>query len=221
MNVKIIGRMLSFIIAIEAVFMLPAMALNFADGETRSAFAFIVVIAGMLLLAGLTLLLMLGLFAGCVRQNAWLSYRIPETPQPTTTAIHTPAPTREPVTLTFEPVLGEDFLKDRKGIPILDKDTHYFTYYLSFHDLRVYEEEGYTYMDGLCLNAFDGTLTGEARICFYDADGKLVGFGTLHTAEGGLTLAVGENRIYAEILSEVDVQALSAVIEQVAPFNPA
>ena len=50
MNVKIIGRMLSFIIAIEAVFMLPAMALNFADGETRSAFAFIVVIAGMLLL---------------------------------------------------------------------------------------------------------------------------------------------------------------------------
>ena len=37
MNVKIIGRMLSFIIAIEAVFMLPAMALNFADGETRSA----------------------------------------------------------------------------------------------------------------------------------------------------------------------------------------
>jgi trk system potassium uptake protein TrkH len=60
MNVKIIGRMLSFIIAIEAVFMLPAMALNFADGETRSAFAFIVVIAGMLLLAGLTYLLCKG-----------------------------------------------------------------------------------------------------------------------------------------------------------------
>ena len=167
------------------------------------------------------LLLILGLFTGCVRQDAWLSYRIPETPQPTTTAIHTPAPTREPVTLTFEPVLGEDFLTDRKGIPILDKDTHYFTYYLSFYNMRVYEEEGYTYLDGLCLNAFDGTLTGEARICFYDADGKLVGFGALHTAEGGLTLAVGENRIYAEILSEVDVQALSAVIEQVAPFNPA
>ena len=60
MNVKIIGRMLSFIIAIEAVYLLPAMALNFADGETRSAFAFIVVIAGMLLLAGLTYLLCKG-----------------------------------------------------------------------------------------------------------------------------------------------------------------
>ena len=167
-------------------------------------------------------LLLILLLSGCVRQDAWLSYTaVRETPQPTATPAQTLSPTVEPIAIEAEPVLGEDFHTDRKGIPILDKDTHYFTYYLSFYDMRVYEEEGYTYLDGLCLNAFDGTLTGEARICFYDADGKLVGFGTLHTAEGGLTLAVGENRIYAEILSEVDVQALSAVIEQVAPFNPA
>ena len=32
---------------------------------------------------------------------------------------------------------------------------------------------------------------------------------------------VGTNRIYAEILSEVDVQQLECRIEQTAPFNPA
>ena len=161
------------------------------------------------------------LLMGCVRQDAWLSYSVPETQQPTATAVHTLAPTREPIPLEVEPVPGEDFHTDRKGIPILDKDTHYFTYYLTFSDLRIYEENGYTYMDGVCTNAFDGTLTGEARICFYDKDEKLVGYGTVHTAEGGLTLPVGANRIYAEILSEVNVQQLTCQIEQVSPFNPA
>ena len=166
------------------------------------------------LLAGL-------LLVGCVRQDAWLTYTVPDTPPPTPTAVHTVAPTRVPIPVSVEPVLGEDFFTDRKGIPILDKDAHYFTYYLSFSDLRIYEEDGYTYMDGVCTNAFDGTLTGAACICFYDRDGKLVGYGDIHTAEGDMTLPVGSNRIYAEILSEVDVQQLECRIEQVSPFNPA
>ena len=87
--------------------------------------------------------------------------------------------------------------------------------------IRIYEENGYTYMDGICTNSFDGTLTGEARLCFYDKDEKLVGYGVIHTAEGSLTLGVGANRIYAEILSEVNVQQLDCRIEQTAPFNPA
>ena len=157
---------------------------------------------------------------GCVRQDAWLSYAVPETVQPTATAIRTLPPTREPILLSVDPLQGEEFHTDRKGIPILDGDTHYFTYYLSFSDMRIYEEEGYTYMDGVCTNSFDGTLAGAARLCFYDAEEKLVGVGDIHTAEGGLTLTVGENRIYAEILSEVDVQQLTCRIEQVSPFNP-
>ena len=161
------------------------------------------------------------LLIGCVRQDAWLSYAVPETQQPTATAVHTLAPTREPLPLSVEPVLGEDFHTDRKGIPILDKDAHYFTYYLAFSDMRIYEEDGFTYMDGVCINSFDGTLAGEARICFYDQNEKLVGFGNVHTAEGGLTLSVGTNRIYAEILSEVDVQQLDCRIEQISAFHPA
>lgn len=161
------------------------------------------------------------LFVGCVRQNAWLAYTVPETAQPTPTAIHTPAATMVPIPLSVEPIQGESFHTDRKGIPILDQDSHYFTYYLAFSDLRIYEEDGFTYMDGICTNSFDGTLKGEARICFYDANEKLVGYGDIHTAEGDLSLSMGENRIYAEILSEVDVQQLQCRIEQVAPFNPA
>ena len=171
------------------------------------------------LLAG-TLIMGL-LFVGCVRQDAWLSYTaVHDTPLPTATPVQTVSPTIEPIIIDVDPILGEDFHTDRKGIPILDKDTHYFTYYLAFSDLRIYEEDGYTYMDGICTNSFDGTLIGEARVCFYDKDEKLVGYGNVHTAEGGLTLGVGDNRIYAEILSEVDVQQLSCRIEQVTPFNP-
>ena len=167
-------------------------------------------------------LLMILLFTGCVRQDAWLSYTaVRDTPQSTATPMQTILPTIEPITIDLEPVMGEDFYTDRKGIPILDKDTHYFTYYLAFSDVRIYEENGYTYMDGICTNSFDGTPTGEASICFYDKDEKLVGYGVIHTAEGGLTLGVGPNRIYAEILSEVDVQQLSCRIEQITPFNPA
>ena len=172
----------------------------------------------LLILAGALLALLL---PGCVRQDAWLSYTVRETSQPTATAVHTVSPTMEPISLNVEPIQGEGFHTDRKGIPILDKDTHYFTYYLSFSDMRIYEEDGFTYLDGVCTNSFDGTLMGEARICFYDENEKLVGYGDLHTADGGLTLAVGTNLIYAEILSEVDVQRLSCRIEQTSPFNPA
>lgn len=161
------------------------------------------------------------LLLGCVRQSAWLTYSIPATSEPSPTAIHTPAATMASIPIAVEPIQGESFYTDRKGIPILDQDSHYFTYYLAFSDLRIYEEGGYTYMDGICTNSFDGTLKGEARICFYDKDEKLVGYGDIHKAEGGLTLSVGQNRIYAEILSEGDVQQLSCRIEQIAPFNPA
>ena len=78
------------------------------------------------------------MLAGCVRQDAWLSYTVPETPLPTATAVLTPAPTRDPIPLDVESVQGAEFHTDRKGIPILDKETHYFTYYLAFSELRIY-----------------------------------------------------------------------------------
>lgn len=50
MNYKMIGRMSAWILAVEAVFMLPAMALCFFDGQPHSAFAFLYTIGIILLL---------------------------------------------------------------------------------------------------------------------------------------------------------------------------
>ena len=57
MNFKMIGRFLSQIIAIEAVFMLPAIAISLGSGETDALRGFLLTFAIMLLLAGLLFLL--------------------------------------------------------------------------------------------------------------------------------------------------------------------
>ena len=57
MNFKMIGRFLSQIIAIEAVFMLPAMAISLFSGETNALQGFLLTFAIMLLLAGMLFLL--------------------------------------------------------------------------------------------------------------------------------------------------------------------
>lgn len=53
MNFKMIGRILSAVTIIEAIFMLPAILFDLIDHETKSALAFAYTIAGMLLVAGL------------------------------------------------------------------------------------------------------------------------------------------------------------------------
>jgi trk system potassium uptake protein TrkH len=53
MNYKMIGRILSIIIAIESLFMLPGMMFNVIDGEQNSAAAFAITIAAMLVIAGI------------------------------------------------------------------------------------------------------------------------------------------------------------------------
>ncbi len=57
MNFKMIGRFLSQIIAIEAVFMLPAIAISLGNGETDALRGFLLTLAIMLLLAGVLFLL--------------------------------------------------------------------------------------------------------------------------------------------------------------------
>ncbi len=53
MNVKMMGRFISQIIAIEAAFMVPALAISLGYGETPSAQAFAITIGGMLALAAI------------------------------------------------------------------------------------------------------------------------------------------------------------------------
>lgn len=110
---------------------------------------------------------------------------------------------------------------DEKGLPILDAENHYFQYYLVFTDIRIYEENGYTFLDGICSNSYSRPLTGGVRILFRDSsDGSVYGQGDLYTADGDMTLQPGENRIYAEILSEKDVQLMAFSLELTTPFTP-
>jgi len=53
MNLKMIGRFIARIVAVEAVFMLPALAISFARGETNAAKAFLYTLVIMLACAGI------------------------------------------------------------------------------------------------------------------------------------------------------------------------
>ena len=164
----------------------------------------------------LTAFILLLLLCGCVRQEAALSFVPSEAGEEQGTGEESLS-----AALTVEPVTGTPPETDSNGIPLSDPDTHYFRYYLSFSDIRIYEEEGYTFLDGFCLNSFDSVLSGACDVIFYDDSGSACGLGTLHTADGdSLLLQPGQNRIYAEILSEDTVKEAAFSFAVTAAFAP-
>ena len=147
------------------------------------------------------LALMLGLpMLGCDHAEP----AIVGTPTPAPTA--TPEP--EPFTLS---VTGEALPTDLLGAAIVGED--HYTQYLSFGDIRVYEYQNDTFLDGIVVNAY--TLPLECRIeaVYYNKDGKMIGRGELHLADGSQVLPVGSSRIYAELATDVDVREKDFVLE--------
>ena len=164
----------------------------------------------------LPLLVILLLF-GCSAQGAHLIY-IPES-TPTPTPLFTPTPPPEPIPITVDPVTGTGFTTDENGIPILNETTHYYDYYLSISQMRVFEENGETLIDAVITNDYPKTLKGGLCITFSE-DGVKYGYAELFTASGDLVLLPGENRVYADVLTEVDVQMMEYSIEVSVPFVP-
>ncbi len=164
-----------------------------------------------LLLAALLLLL------GCSSQEAHLIY-LPES-TPTPTSQFTPTPQPSPEAFTVDPVVGEGFRTDVNGIPILNEKTHYYDYYLTISQLRIYEENGETLIDAVITNDYPGKLSGGLRLTFSE-DGVKRGYAELNTAEGDLVLMPGENRVYADVLTEVDVQMMDFTVDITKPFMP-
>ena len=164
------------------------------------------------------------LMCGCEKQNSQLVYSPVEvesessTPCPETL----PFPTASAVNIQKEEVFGELFPLDNIGVAITDPDTHYFYYYISFSSIRVYEEDGHCYLDGICLNGYDQSLSGKCRVVFYDSEGIICGDGIMHTADSNskMLLAVGENLVYAEIASENDISAFRFEFLADEPFRP-
>ncbi|MCL2694824.1 MAG: hypothetical protein FWE69_00675 [Clostridiales bacterium] len=154
------------------------------------------------------------LLTGCVTQTVILE-QIPEGGL----AAPDDLPEQDTVILDIPPITGEGFVSDPLGVPILRPDTHYADNYLTYSSVRIYEYGDSTFMDAICFNSFTQPLAGGARLVYYK-DGKVYGIGDIYTAEGGLTLQVGSNRVYATILTEIDVRLMDFVIEVTKPFKP-
>lgn len=165
----------------------------------------------------LLLLFALLLIVGCSSQEAHLIY-LPES-TPTPTPMFTPTPPPEPKPINVDPVVGEGFKTDVNGIPIMDERTHYYEQYITVSQMRIYEENGETLIDAIITNNYPGKLTGGLRITFTE-DGVKRGYADFLTASGDLMLLPGENRVYADVLTEVDVQMMDFTIDVSVPFMP-
>lgn len=156
------------------------------------------------------------LFTACTVQEAHLIYR----PEPTAKMTAAPTLTPAPEIVEIPPVTGQPFRTDANGVLILDDETHYLTYYVTLNDIRIYEYGEGVFLDGVAVNSFPQTLTGGLRITFRNDNGVNYGYGDFYTADGKLTLLPGENRIYADILTEIDVQEMNWEITVVGSFGP-
>ena len=156
------------------------------------------------------------LFVGaCTQQTVYLE-KLPETG----ISESLEQPQDETIIPNIPPIVGEGFVTDILGVPILRPDTHYADNYLSYTSVRVYEYGDSTLMDAVCVNSFTQPLTGAAQLVYYGTDGRVYGVGEIYTAESELTLGVGETRVYATILTEIDVQMMDFVIEVTEAFLP-
>ena len=167
------------------------------------------------LLAWLGALLLL---CACAAQNATLIDLPEQTPAPT--VLVSPTPTPEPEPLEVLPIEDNGFLTDSNGLPILNEQTHYYDYYLTVANLRLYEHNDETLIDATIINSFQKTLTGSLRIVFTGEDGIRYGYGDFYTASGTLKLLPGENRVYCDVRTEVDVRDMSWDLVVETPFLP-
>ena len=133
---------------------------------------------------------------------------------PTPAATPTPLPDAFTAEITAAP-LPTDLLGNE--IQAVDP----YGQYLSFGELRVYEYDDGTFLDGLCVNAYPQALDGEIRIVYYTSDEKICGIGTIHNALGTTRLETGTNSIYAEINTDIDVTEMDFLLEVVTPYSPA
>ncbi len=153
----------------------------------------------------LTLFALLLLLPGCVRQQPAL-VGVP-TPAPTPT----PAPSPANLSITNEP-----WGKDATGALIYD-ETNHFERYLSFNNVRVFEYEGGTLMEGVCENAYPKALAGSYEIVFTDKDGTEIARAAVLTRGEAGTFQPGKTVIYAAIDTDMDILLMQFSLEAKQP----
>lgn len=150
------------------------------------------------------------LVSACVDTGAAV-FEAPDTPTPSLP----PTPTPEPFTIS---VTAEPVVTDALG-QIVESDEHYYDY-ISYGDMRVYEYDTGTFLDGICFSSYPEPLDGTVRIIYRDQDGRLCGEGTLHNALGTTVMQPGANTVYAEILTDISVLDMDFTLEIEHPFSP-
>lgn len=162
------------------------------------------------------------LLSACEKQEAYLLYSPLGTSSPNEIVVTSPKPTATPIRPSTVTVYGTPFNLDNRGIAIIDPSTHYFLYYISFSDIRIYEEDEHSYLDAICTNGYDLPLKGKCTIVFYDQEGRICGNGLLHSADSVsfLNLPTGDTRVYSEIASETDISTCTFEINIDYPFLP-
>ena len=150
------------------------------------------------------------LLSACMDTGAAV-FESPDTPAPSAP----PTPTPEPfyISMTAEP-LPTDALGQ-----IVESDEHYFDY-ISYGDMRIYEYDTGTFLDGICFSSYPEPLDGTVRIIYRDQDGKVCGEGTLHNALGTTVMQPGANTVYAEILTDISVLEMDFTLEIERLFAP-
>lgn len=155
-----------------------------------------------------TSVLFCGLWAmGCIS----VSPEIAGTPTPSSS----PTPLPDP----FAPVLTAAPLPTDQLGKTIETDDHYY-HYLSLGDIRIYEYDTGTFLDGICVNAYPLPLDGVVNVVYRTDKGKICGIGRIHNADGGTVFATGSNAIYAEISTDIDVTDMTFALEIERAFTP-
>lgn len=154
------------------------------------------------------MLAVLVVLSGCVNQH-------PKFASPAITL--PPEETLPPFDPVYTPLMGP-WAEDSLGAKIQEAD-HFF-WYLSFQEMRVYEYSWGTLLDGICVNEYPEPLWGELEIVFWNKEKQEVARASLHTADPGFVLQPGENRIYAEINTDMDIQMAPFTLEVKERIQP-
>lgn len=137
------------------------------------------------------------LLSGCVRQSPALV----GTPTPQFTPTPPPTPTPELI------LLPSDTDVDALGKRI-DTDSHFLNY-LAFQNIRIYEYDGDTFLDGICINTYSEPLTGMFEIVFTQDSGAELARAPIVTRNADDTFQPGETEIFAQIDTDMDIQLQS------------
>lgn len=125
-----------------------------------------------------------------------------------------PAPEAAPAPLPESPAPdgdtpGVSTLYDALGEYI--SGAAHFQRYLTFENIRVYEQEEDTFLDAVVVNTYPQTLVCALDVVFTDEEGEELASGHTQTRDGQyvLHLAPGENVIFAQINTDVSLTGLA------------